>query len=90
MYFHTALGLWLPEPQPVVLPEDVRKKLTPELLRVVLCKAYDFTCEEIAELENISVHGVEKRLDKVHKLLNVQSTPCAYRVLVSAGILPLI
>lgn len=89
MYFHTALGLWLPRPKPIVLSEDVRKKLTPELLRPVLCKAHDLTREDIAELESISIHGVEKRFDKLHKLLNVQSTHCAHRILLSAGILPL-
>jgi DNA-binding NarL/FixJ family response regulator len=88
MYFHTALGLWLPKPQPVVLPEEVRKKLTPELLRVVWYSANGLTREEIATLEKITPTTVDNRLRQVRKALNVCTTLCAFRVLGVAGILP--
>jgi DNA-binding NarL/FixJ family response regulator len=88
-YFHTALGLWLPKPQTVELPEEVRNRLTPELLRVVWYSAYGFTREQIADKENTRPDTVDNRLRRVRKLLNVCTTPCAYRVLAVAGIIPL-
>jgi DNA-binding NarL/FixJ family response regulator len=88
-YFHTALGLWLPEPKPLVLSAEVREKLTPELLRVVWHSAHGLTRDEIAELEDITPTTVDNRLRQVRKILKVYTTICAFRVLVFAGIIPL-
>jgi len=90
MYFHTALGLWLPEPQRLVLSEEVCEKLTPELLRPVWYVAHGLTREQIADKENTNPVTVDNRLRRVRKLLNpCTTTTCAFRELTCAGILPL-
>lgn len=60
------------------------EKITPGMLRVVQAVALGLTMEQIADQENISVHGVDKRLVKVRGLLKVQSTTAAYRLLLLA------
>ncbi|MCF8464868.1 MAG: hypothetical protein K9G41_08505 [Flavobacteriales bacterium] len=65
----------------------VLKKITPRMARVIEARAMDMSMEHIAEAEGVKVYGLNKRINRVHKLLNVQSTTAAYRVLLLAGII---
>lgn len=71
------------------LSEAVVRKLKPALLRVVVALAKEYTPDQIAQAENISVNGVTKRLNRVHKLIGRQSTIGVYRLLLLAGIIRL-
>jgi len=71
------------------LSEAVVRKLKPALLRVVVALAKEYTLQQIAQAENISVNGVTKRLNRVHKLIGRQSTIGVYRLLLLAGIIRL-
>ena len=81
--------LGLPPKRHVQLSEAVVRKLKPALLRVVKAVATEHTLHQIAQAENISVNGVVKRLNRVHKLLGRQSTIGVYRTLLLAGIIGL-
>lgn len=69
------------------LDADTLKKITPAMVRVVEARAFDMSMAQIADREGVSVPGLNKRLDRVHKLLGVQSTTAAYRVLLLVGLL---
>jgi DNA-binding NarL/FixJ family response regulator len=66
---------------------DNLKKITPAMLRVVEALALGDDKKVIAERENISLNSLNKRIDRLHKLLNVKSTISAYRLLLLAGLL---
>lgn len=57
--------------------------------RVVEARAMDADMLEIAEAEHVTVNTLNKRIDRVHKLLNVKTTTAAYRILLLAGIIVL-
>jgi DNA-binding CsgD family transcriptional regulator len=67
-------------------PNDL-KKITQEMARVVEARAMDQSMDQIADRENVTVNTLNKRLNRVHRLLRVQSTTAAYRLLLLAGIL---
>ena len=71
----------------VRIPFKRLKKITPAMARVIECLAFNQTIEQIAEAEKITVHGINKRLQRVHKLLKMQNTITAYRILLLARIL---
>ena len=67
-------------------PNDL-KKITPEMARVVEARARDISMDHIADRENVTINTLNKRLNRVHKLLGVSTTMAAYRLLLLAGIL---
>lgn len=73
----------------LVLPEKVVRKLKPHLLRVVVAMAKEEIVEDIAKAENISVNGVRKRFDRVHKVLGKKTSIGVYRILLMADLIRL-
>lgn len=69
------------------LDTETLKKITPAMVRVVEARALDMSMAQIADREGVSVPGLNKRIDRLHKLLGVQSTTAAYRVLILVGLL---
>jgi hypothetical protein len=69
-----------------IAPEQLRK-ISPAMARVVEARAMDMSIDHISDMEQVSVNSLNKRLDRVHKLLQVRSTTAAYRKLLLYGIL---
>jgi DNA-binding CsgD family transcriptional regulator len=72
---------------PVYIDRKVLDKITPRMARVIEFRAMDYTMYEIAEAEGIQIDGLNKRINSVHKILNVHSSIAAFRILVLAGII---
>ena len=72
---------------PVYIDRKVLDKITPKMARVIELRAMDFTMEEISKSEGIKIDGMNKRINCVHKILNVQTSIAAFRILVLAGII---
>jgi len=71
----------------VVVREDVVRKLTEPLLRVVQYMAEGRTMKWIAAKEFRSVEAIRSRSKRVNKLLGTRSMLPAYRILVLANIM---
>ncbi|MCF8278595.1 MAG: hypothetical protein K9J17_17840 [Flavobacteriales bacterium] len=66
------------------MPAHKLKKISPGMIRVVDAFAKEVPLHKMAKNENITVHGINKRLKAVRKLLDVYSTSGAYRKLLLA------
>lgn len=55
------------------------------MARVIESLSFNYSIPQIAEAEKITVYGINKRLQRVHKLLEMQNTITVYRILLLAG-----